>query len=188
MSLRQIIIIELFQCLWKEYRSLENTFLNPPMFLPKSNCKFFIIPTYIGTYTACVNSVELGTIAATKASLFVVRKFFNMNSMHGTHTFCLQMSGLSVFFRKPLNHFLRNATHSPYYSHSRPTSWYVCKKHPVPLMSKSWQQFLVFWIFLCYSIVKNIVEKFIEVLKMRKLDFSKKVDKKQSYYIGLLPT
>ena len=55
--------------------------------------------------SACVNSVELGTIAATKASLFVVRKFFNMNSMHGTHIFCLQMSSLSVFFRKPLNHF-----------------------------------------------------------------------------------
>ena len=102
---------------------------NPPC--SQSNCKSYIIHTY----SACVNSVELGTIAATKASLFVVRKFFNMNSMHGTHTFCLQMSGLSVFFRKPLNHFLRNATHSPYYSHSWPTtrySWYVCKKTPCP--------------------------------------------------------
>ena len=61
--------------------------------------------TYYNYSSACVNSVELGTIAATKASLFVVRKFFNMNSMHGTHIFCLQMSSLSVFFRKPLNHF-----------------------------------------------------------------------------------
>ena len=63
--------------------------------------------TYYNYSSACVNSVELGTIAATKASLFVVRKFFNMNSMHGTHIFCLQMSSLSVFFRKPLNHFFR---------------------------------------------------------------------------------
>ena len=103
--------------------------------------------TYYNYSSACVNSVELGTFAATKASLFVVRKFFNMNSMHGTHTFCLQMSGLSVFFRKPLNHFLRNATHSPNTPHGLQHTYLpslVCKKHPVPLMSKSWQQILVF--------------------------------------------
>ena len=148
-------------------KRITQIFLNPPC--SQSNCKSYIIHTY----SACVNSVELGTIAATKASLFVVRKFFNMNSMHGTHTFCLQMSGLSVFFRKPLNHFLRNATHSPYYSHSWPTTWYV------PLMSKSWQQILVFWIFLCYSIVKNIVEKIHRGVEDEKIGlFKKKFDKK----------
>ena len=52
--------------------------------------------------------------------------------------------------------------------------------------NKSWF-FEYFSVSILYSIVRNIVEKFIEVLKMRKLDFSKKVDKKQSY-IGLLPT
>ena len=82
--------IEFFQCI---YMLKENTAAIQKIF------------TYYNYSSACVNSVELGTFAATKASLFVVRKFFNMNSMHGTHIFCLQMSSLSVFFRKPLNHF-----------------------------------------------------------------------------------
>ena len=144
-----------FPMFMKRIPQFRKYILESPHVPPKKQLQILYY-TYIHTYSACVNSVELGTIAATKASLFVVRKFFNMNSMHGTHTFCLQMSGLSVFFRKPLNHFLRNATHSPYYSHSRPTSWYVCKKHPVPLMSKSWQQFLVFWIFLSVTLLSKI--------------------------------
>ena len=65
--------------------------------------------------------------------------------------------------------------------------WYV-KNTLSPLCqkvgNKSW--FFEYFSVILYAIVRIIVEKFIEVLKMRKLDFSKKVDKKQSY-IGLLP-